>query len=426
MTDHRTLAEASWAWVLDQVRHDDDGPWIPVAAPDTEPSWDRDGFHSGIGGLAHALAEIRLGRDLSDAEQQLAAQIAERVRTQVERTEDISFFDGLVSTVGVLIALDEHGADQAIARIQDLAEDSGWRSTTPLGSVAADAHLLDATLGTAGVLLGAIWAARHQVPGAEALARTAAGFLLAEAEPTATGLNWRFVPRRQAPEHPEMPNYSHGLAGISAALAVAGLELGEPAWVEAARQGAEHLITLGRREQDGFLLPRRLPQAHDQLELTHNWCQGGAGTSLAFAAYERAGITEVSGDSPATWRRRSLQGIQDAGVPERLYPGFWDNDGRCCGTAGVADVFLDLWQSDGDPADLAYVNRLTETLEQRSEGQPFWRFVEHTADDPLLPPGVGWMQGATGIATYLFRVARTLDEGRGAARATRMDNWWVS
>ena len=34
----------------------------------------------------------------------------------------------------------------------------------------------------------------------------------------------------------------------------------------------------------------------------------------------------------------------------------------------------------------------------------YWRFTEHRNDDPLLPPGVGWMQGAAGIAGYLYDV----------------------
>ena len=35
----------------------------------------------------------------------------------------------------------------------------------------------------------------------------------------------------------------------------------------------------------------------------------------------------------------------------------------------------------------------------------YWRFVEHRNDDPLLPPGVGWMQGVAGIAGFLFEIA---------------------
>ena len=58
------VADAAWRWVLDQVRWQD-GPWIPgsVAIPDvTDAPWDRDGMHSGVGGLAHVLAEIRAAR----------------------------------------------------------------------------------------------------------------------------------------------------------------------------------------------------------------------------------------------------------------------------------------------------------------------------------------------------------------------------
>jgi hypothetical protein len=36
------------------------------------------------------------------------------------------------------------------------------------------------------------------------------------------------------------------------------------------------------------------------------------------------------------------------------------------------------------------------------------------------------MQGAAGIAAYLFRVARVLEHGRGAEAVARMDTWWAS
>ena len=58
---YSSVAEAAWRWVLDQVRWDD-GPWIPasVTVPETvNAPWDRDGLHSGVGGLAYVLAEVR-------------------------------------------------------------------------------------------------------------------------------------------------------------------------------------------------------------------------------------------------------------------------------------------------------------------------------------------------------------------------------
>jgi len=47
---YRRLGAAGWRWVLDQVRWDD-GPWIPETPADESIPDDRDGMHSGIGGL---------------------------------------------------------------------------------------------------------------------------------------------------------------------------------------------------------------------------------------------------------------------------------------------------------------------------------------------------------------------------------------
>src|SRR5688500_19421897 len=71
MTSHDTyadLGEAAWRWVLDQVQWDD-GPWIPETVPHSGgPPEQRDGMHSGIGGLAHVLAEVRASRAWSAEE----------------------------------------------------------------------------------------------------------------------------------------------------------------------------------------------------------------------------------------------------------------------------------------------------------------------------------------------------------------------
>ena len=83
MTSYAGLAEVAWTWVLDQVQWDDDGPWIPEAAGGEKPDEYRDGMHSGIGGLAHTLAEIRLTRPWSPGEQHLADAIADRLRTTI-------------------------------------------------------------------------------------------------------------------------------------------------------------------------------------------------------------------------------------------------------------------------------------------------------------------------------------------------------
>ena len=150
--EYTDVAESAWRWVLHQVRWDD-GPWIPTAVPggpdadradadladtdrpdaeradrladadlpdstgltligpDASPPWDRDGVHSGVGGLAQVLAEIRLARAWTGEESDLAAGIADRVRSVVPDQTDCTLFDGLVSTIGTLTALRAPGAD---------------------------------------------------------------------------------------------------------------------------------------------------------------------------------------------------------------------------------------------------------------------------------------------------------------------------
>ena len=167
---YREVAESAWRWVLDQVRWDD-GPWVPASVTEpaaTGPAWDRDGLHSGVGGLAPALAEVRLVRPWSAQEQELAAGIAERVRAGIAGSTDCTYFDGLVSGIGVLVALEEPGAETAVARLAELATTDGWPQTVVVPpKYLPDARLNDITLGTGGVLLGALWAHRSGVPGPE-------------------------------------------------------------------------------------------------------------------------------------------------------------------------------------------------------------------------------------------------------------------
>ena len=94
----------------------------------------------------------------------------------------------------------------------------------------------------------------------------------------------------------------------------------------------------------------------------------------------------------------------------------------------MGDAFLDAYARTGDDGELAFAVRLGDALVERAvvtDGHAYWRFLEHRNEEPLLPPGVGWMQGAAGIAAYLFRLGRVLETGREAEAVRRMENWWA-
>jgi lantibiotic modifying enzyme len=423
---YRELGEAAWAWVLGQVR-DDEGPWLPeVVTGDgrpAEPAADRDSVYAGIGGLAPVLAEIGRHRALTGTEKALAAGIAARITALIPARSEPSLYDGLAGDVTALKLLASGSEQAALARLAELMTPQGWNTTLEIvpGSVAP---ITDVILGSAGVVLAAIWAGGEHAHG---IATTGGQALLAAADQTERGLDWFMVPGSPS----RAPNFSHGTAGVAAALAIAGAALGRADFVAAAVEGARHLLAVGSLDASGFIVPHTLPYSTRDVEpVTYNWCHGPAGTSQFFAALAVAGVDEVDGLAVTWLRQRCLDSVLASGVPRRLRPGFWDNDGRCCGTAGVGDILLDAAQ-DGQPdADMLLhgARTMADALVERAirdQAGARWRFTEHRQDPPLLPPGTSWMQGAAGIAAFLFRMARVMDHGLGAPVVDRPDQWWA-
>lgn len=429
---YRELGEAAWSWVLDQIR-EDDGPWLPETVaegpadggPDPVPAKDRDSLYGGIAGLAPVLAEIARHREPTDRERSLATGIVTRLSAAARTRTEPSLYDGLAGDVTALRLLAPGAESVAMRRLAELAAPDGWRTTVEF-EADSDAPLNDIIMGTAGVVLTAVWAGGEH---AESIATTGCEALLRVAHRTEAGLDWGIG----ATTEWRAPNYSHGTAGVASALAVAGAALGREDFVEAAVQGARHVLSVGSLDDDGFVVPHTIPPSKREVEpVTYTWCHGPAGTSHLFSALAHAGVTEVSGLDVGELRQRCLTSILTSGLPERLRPGFWDNDGRCCGTAGVGDVLLDAAQDSADTGTAKVLVRaarvMGDALVERSvrDGAGArWRFVEYRQESPLLPPGTAWMQGAAGIAAYLFRLARFLDTGPEAGVVDRPDQWWA-
>ncbi|MEU3792264.1 lanthionine synthetase LanC family protein [Streptomyces fructofermentans] len=425
---YRRLGEDAWSWVLDQVR-EDDGPWLPeTVSPDDPapvPAKDRDTLYAGVGGLAPVLAEIARYREPSSRERELAAGIVSRLSSRAPAGTEASLYDGLAGDALALRLLEPGTESVALARVADLATPEGWRSTIGF-EPDADAPLNDIVMGAAGVVLTAVWAGGGF---AEPIAVTGCEALLRVADRTEAGLDWGIA----AGTEWRAPNYSHGTAGVASALAVAGAAFHREDFVEAAVRGARHVVSVGSLANDGFVVPHTIPPSTREVEpVTYTWCHGPAGTSHLFAALAHAGVAEVSGIGVGELRRRCLTSIVTSGVPDRLRPGFWDNDGRCCGTAGVGDVLLDAAQDCEEPAEasalVSAARRMGDALVERAVQDASgarWRFLEHRKDPPLLPPGTGWMQGAAGIAAFLLRLGRFLEAGPDAPVVDRPDQWWA-
>ncbi len=418
----RGLGEQALRWTLGQVRHDALGPWAPEHVPpdSDEAAADRDSLYAGTAGLAMLLAEAAQSRPWSDDEAGLADSIRRRLETASAETVEPCLYDGLAGYAVPLRLLGS--ADRtALERLAAAARPEGWRTT--MGGYGEVFHAV--VLGTAGIVMAAL---ASPGPASDAVVEAGCAALAAAAEPAPGGRRWPMSPGHAV----DTPNFSHGTAGTAAALALAGAAHGRDDWLALAMEGASHLMTLADLAAGGFRLPMRIPYKEGYEHYAYSWCHGPTGTQYLFAALDRAGAGPVDGLAPTELRARCIASVLASGVPERTHPGFWDNDGLCCGTAGVGMMLLDAAQDADDPGEgarlLAAAGAMAVALADRAvvddEGAR-GRFVEHRAEEPRLRPSPSWMQGSAGIAAFLLRLDRVERDGLAAPVVRRPDAWWA-
>jgi lantibiotic modifying enzyme len=253
----------------------------------------------------------------------------------------------------------------------------------------------DVICGDAGILLALI---ADDSGAAVRAAHVLAGRLADAAEPGPGGLHWRMA----AGWEYLMPGFSHGTAGVAYALAAAGRALNRGDLVDVATRGACALLAIGH-QPGGWAVPLAIPPRPGGAAVAYGWCHGPAGTVRLFLL-----LNEI--DPQPRWQHAvdaCLQALRDSRLPLRLYPGYWDNLARCCGTAGVGQLLLDRYQATGDTALLDWAGTLAADVADRATSTPHgvtWSNTEHTRTPPELPPEPGFMQGAAGIAGWLARL----------------------
>lgn len=258
--------------------------------------------------------------------------------------------------------------------------------------------------GNAGIGLGALRV------GDLSLAVDAVSPYLSTATKTADGVNWPVRPTPSRSHH-----IAHGTLGIVYALATIGEATDRSDLMEMALEGAADVVGRNEAGSDGFLVPHSDPPHRPDLieRYSLGWCNGPAGDAQVFRL-----LAHATGD--AVWQERAAlcwRTIIGSGLPERLWPGFWDNNGRCCGTAGVLALALDRIIELGDGFDFA--DTLVGDLHARATIDSVgarWSNIEHRKTPPDLEPRPGWAMGGAGIVRELLRYSRVC-AGRSEAYA---------
>jgi lantibiotic modifying enzyme len=268
----------------------------------------------------------------------------------------------------------------------------------PAGSGVQWSDITDIIGGSAGVGLFLLYA--HETVGddaARALAVRAADRLIELGQPEHGGLFWAMDPKFPR----KMPNFSHGTAGIAYFLTAVYDATREKKYLDAALAGARYLQAIAKTEGDICLIPHNQPDGLDLYYL--GWCHGPTGTARLW--YRLAKSTGEA--SWMEWVGKSARAIARSGIPETRTPGFWNNVSQCCGSAGVAQFFLDLSGVTKDPQYLDFSKRMTADLlarATRDEKGLRWVQAEHRVRPELLVAQTGYMQGAAGIGMWLLRL----------------------
>jgi lantibiotic modifying enzyme len=216
--------------------------------------------------------------------------------------------------------------------------------------------------------------------------------------PDAGGRKWRMDPTFER----LMPNFSHGTAGVAYYLATLHRETGRQEFLDAALAGARYLQSIATTEGDTCLIFHAEP---DNKKLYYlGWCHGPVGTSRLWVRLDQ--IDPKAGW--LNWAKKGAKGILASGIPEHQTPGFWNNLGQCCGSAGVASFFLDLGKLTGDAAYTSFARRVTRNILDRATPTPGdglkWIHAEQRVKPEYVYAQTGYMQGAAGIGMLLLRM----------------------
>lgn len=228
----------------------------------------------------------------------------------------------------------------------------------------------------------------------ESLAFRVGERLTEQAEDTGNGSKWAM--NASAPLR--YPNFSHGTAGVCYFLTRLFEETAEPRFLGAAVEGGQYLASLAG---SSGLVFHHEPGGEELFYL--GWCHGPAGTSLLFEQLEKL----TGNGSWGATVRRSTRSIMASGIPQRQLPGFWNNVGHCCGSAGMGEFFLRLYQQGGGDAYLEFCEGITADIYDRADPETEglkWVEAEHRVQPDFLQAQTGFAQGASGIGLWLLHL----------------------
>lgn len=201
------------------------------------------------------------------------------------------------------------------------------------------------------------------------------------------------------------PNFTHGTAGIGWLYAILYKETKREEYLQYAREAATFLENIAVGDANGALIPQFYhPVTGPTKDLFYlSTCGGPVGTVHLFRQ-----LYEITGEGVyLNWLRSLSRGIIRAGAPEKNSWGYWQNSCLCCGSPGVLEHFVSVYELTGEEEFWDYAKRTAAVLLGDStftEGKRRWYGAWMRAMPSDVKSYTGLYIGSSGAAASLLRL----------------------
>ena len=309
---------------------------------------------------------------------------------------------------GVGFALAETAVISGNTELGDHAERTFWRivdaaDLTEQGARWSEVN--DVLAGTAGIGLALLYAFEQFGDSAFLRMATRAGDdLLGVAEPLREGgLRWM----RGTKTPLDLPNFSHGTAGVGFFMARLGAVSGVARFTEAARGAVAYLELIADRQQGLLLVPYGVPNDGYATPYDIGWAHGPAGTArLYYELWAETDESEMRNRVEASAQTVVASGIPGPSRDSTLWVGPFRIDRRF-GTSSAAVFLMDWGSTAQNEIYLESAERVVEDILERateSEEGLFWRLPRYGfqggEEDGVF---TGYFYGVAGLGLTLLQ-----------------------
>lgn len=357
-------------------------------------------LYSGVAGIALILAEGARrwnSKEMAEDARLAGKEMLSWTRPMLEG-RFLGLYTGLAGCIWTLDAIGKIGGVREDGWKREAAADLPLVYATDVSEKGGPIPGNDVISGLAGIGLAFLDKPLAKEP--ELFEGAAAGIgdvLIERGIPDGAGLRWAM--EQGNPRN--LPNFSHGTAGVAFFLARLFSATKQKHFLEAAVKGATYLQSVAKTDGDGCLIFHSDPGGLSRYY--YGWCHGPAGTSQLFWQLHKA-----TGDSKwKEWAVKGAKSLLDAEVPSKRAEGYWNNEGLCCGTAGIGRFFLDTYRRTGESKYFEAAEQCAKVVLEnavRDKQGARWIHAEHRVKPDELVAQSGWMQGAAGIAGFLLEM----------------------